>query len=82
VTTLICVFVFGLVVAAWWLIAAFADTRAAHRLGWEAAGLWDRVRQPVRASVPHLPSAVRALWYRARTGEEVPDAESPSRDRR
>lgn len=80
-TTLICLFVFGLVVAAWWLVAAFADTRLASWLGWEAAGLWDRVRQPVRAAVPHLPSPVRAVWHRARTDEEVPDAVTPPRDR-
>ncbi|MFJ9381853.1 hypothetical protein [Streptomyces sp. NPDC101455] len=79
--TLICLFVFGLVVAAWWLVAAFADTLIAHRLGWEAAVLWDRVRQPVRAAVPHLPSPVRAAWHGARTGEEVPDAVTPSGDR-
>lgn len=81
-TTLICVFVFGLVVAAWWLVAAFADTQVAHRLGCEAAGLWDRVRQPVRVTVPHLPSPIRAVWHRARTGEEVPDAVTPPGDRR
>jgi hypothetical protein len=82
VTTLICVFVFGLVVVAWWLVAAFADTQVAHRLGWEAAGLWDRVRQPVRVTVPHLPSPVRAAWHRARTGEEVPDVVASPGDRR
>lgn len=81
-TTLICLFVFGLVVAAWWLVAAFADTLIGHRLGTEAAGLWDRVRQPVRAAVPHMPSPARAVWHRASAEEEVPDAVTPPRDRR
>lgn len=80
-TTLICLLTFGLVVAAWWLVAAFADTLIGHRLGQDAAVLWDRVRQPVRATVPHLPSPVRAVWHRARTDEEEPDA-TPPRSRR
>lgn len=70
--------VFAVGVALWWVVAAVADTH----IGVRAAGVVHRIRQPVRAAVPHMPSPARAVWHRARTEEEVPDAVTPPRNRR